>query len=82
MLVVTLGVPKPGCFKPGCLQFLCGNVLLRPFAFFCALLRTRVGALLCALNFACLCVRPRLGRPRLGTAFSTESDSVVSYYYA
>ena len=37
-----LGVPKPGCFKIGCLQFLRGNALLRPFSFFCALLRTCV----------------------------------------
>ena len=25
-------VPKPGCFKTGCLQFLGGSALLRPFA--------------------------------------------------
>ena len=66
-----LGVPKPGCFKPGCLQFLHGSALLRPFALlcaFCALLRPF--ALLCALlrAFTCFCVRPRLERPRLGTS--------------
>ena len=28
-------VPKPGCFKHGCLQFLRGNALLRSLALFC-----------------------------------------------
>ena len=37
-----LGVPKPGCYKPGCLQFLCGSALLHSFAPFCALLRSSV----------------------------------------
>ena len=41
------GVPKPGFFKPGCLQILRGSDLLRPFALFCALLRTCV-CTLCA----------------------------------
>ena len=63
-----LGVPKPGCFKPGCLQFLRGSVLLRSFAPFCALcafLRTFVCALLrtfvCALlrSFALFCAHLR-----------------------
>ena len=27
-----LAVPRPGCFKPGCLQFLRGSALLRSFA--------------------------------------------------
>ena len=40
-----LGVPKPGCFKPGGLQFLRGSALLRPFALICALLRTCICAL-------------------------------------
>ena len=67
------GGPKRGCFKPGCLQFLRRSALLCSFAPFCALLRIRVCALLrtfCALlrSFACFCVRPRLERPRLGTA--------------
>ena len=57
---------KPGCFKPGCLQFLHGSALLHSFAPFCALLRTCV----CALwrSFTRFCVQPRLERPRLGTA--------------
>ena len=43
----ALGVPKPGCFNPGCLQSLRGCALLRSFAPLCALLlRTRVCALL------------------------------------
>ena len=33
-----LGVPKPGCFKPGCLQFL--RALLHPLALFRACLRS------------------------------------------
>ena len=48
----VLGVPKPGCFKPGCLQCLSGSVslrCLRPFAPFCALLRICVCALLRSL---------------------------------
>ena len=42
--------------------------LLRSFAPFCPLLRSL--ELICALlrAFACFCVRPRLERPRLGTA--------------
>ena len=67
---VMLGVPKPGCFKPGCLQFLHGSALLRSFAPFCALLRSCVCALL--RSFACFCVRPRLERQRLGTADGVE----------
>ena len=55
----------PGCFKPGCLPFLCGSALLhslRPFTLFCEFV------LFCALlrSFACFCVRPRLERPHLG----------------
>ena len=50
--------------------------LLRSFAPFCALLRSfadlrlRSFALICALlrAFACFCERPRIERPRLGTA--------------
>ena len=34
-----LGVPKPGCFKPGCLQFLRSSAHLRSFAPFCVFLR-------------------------------------------
>ena len=49
---------------------------MRSFALFCALLRSLAlfcglaFALFCALlrAFACFCVRPRLERPRLGTA--------------
>ena len=52
--VNDLGVPKPSCFKPGCLQFLCGCALLRPFAFFCRL----AFGLFCAhlRSFARICV--------------------------
>ena len=44
--------PKPGCFKPGCLQFLRGSALLHSFAPSCALLssfrrRTNVQQLTC-----------------------------------
>ena len=48
----SLVVPKPGCFKPGCLQ------ILRPFALICALLRTCVCALLRSFALFCapLCV--------------------------
>ena len=71
-----MGVPKPGYFKPGCLQFLRASALLhvvapflRPFAFFCELVFAFF-ALICALlrAFACFCVRLRLERPLLGTA--------------
>ena len=51
----SLGVPKPGCFKPGCLQVWRGGALLHPFVPFCALLRTCVCALL--RSFACFCHR-------------------------
>ena len=66
--------------KPGRLQFLRGSVLLYSFALFCLRLRSFAllcfeirsffVALICALlcAFACFCVRPRLERPRLGTA--------------
>ena len=48
-----MGVPKPDCFKPGCLQFLRRSALLRPFAPFCALLRPF--APFCALLRTCVC---------------------------
>ena len=54
----TLAAPKPGCFTPCGLQFLRGNALLRPFALFCALLRTCICVILCI--FACFCIRPQL----------------------
>ena len=53
-----LGVPKPGCFKPGCLQFLRRSALLRPFVLFCALLRTCACALL--RSFALFCAHLRV----------------------
>ena len=64
--LLSLGVLKPGCFKPGCLQFLRRCALLRSLAPFCPHLQICVYALL--RSFACFCVRPRLERPRLGTA--------------
>ena len=66
--------------------------LLRSFAPFCALLQTCVCALLrsfaliCALccSFACLCERPRLERPRLGTLDLGEAEAnifpIFSYF--
>ena len=64
------GVPKPGCLKPGCVQFLRGSALLCSFAPFCTLLRTCVCAQLRSFAhiFAYFCVQPPLERPRLGTA--------------
>ena len=72
-----LGVPKPGCFKPGCIQFLCGSAqslfcaLLRSFALFCGLAFTLFFAKF-AFFSAHLRVSAsdslRLERPRLGTA--------------
>ena len=75
-ILTRSGVPKLGCFKPGCLHFLCRCALLRRFALFCALLRSFVNlrlhsfALICALlrAFACFYVQPRLERLCLGTA--------------
>ena len=52
----NLGVPKPGCFKPGCLQFLCFCALLRSFAPFCGLAL----ALFCGLAFALFCAHLRV----------------------
>ena len=51
----ALDVPKPGCFKPGCLQFLRRSAILRSFALFCALLHPFT--LFCALflPFALFC---------------------------
>ena len=40
-----MGIPKPGCFKPGCLQYLRRNCFFFAFfALFCAHLRTCVCA--------------------------------------
>ena len=61
----SLGVPKPGCFKPGCLQFFCGNALLRSFAPFCALLRSFVDLRLRSFAHICVFLRP--------TAFRTTA---------
>ena len=51
--------------------------LLRPFALLCALLRLRSFAFACAhlRSLACFCVRPRLGRRRLGTAEKRQESS-------
>ena len=49
----VLGVHKPGCFKPGCLQFCRGSALLRPFALFCGFVADlRNSALFCGFAFA------------------------------
>ena len=50
-----LGVPKPGCFKPGCLQFFRGSALLRSFVPFCALALLRSFAPFSALLRTCVC---------------------------
>ena len=55
-----LGVPKSGCFKPGCHAIFTHK---RSFAPFCALANRALWS-----AFACFCVRPRLERPRLGTS--------------
>ena len=61
------GVPKPGCFKPGCLQFLRRtSALWRSFVPFCSLLRTCVCALL--RSFALFCAHLRVSASRT-TAF-------------
>ena len=53
---LVLGVPKPGCFKPGCLKCWRGSTLLRSFAPF---LRSYVCALL--HSFALFCVLLKSG---------------------
>ena len=67
-----LGVPKPGCFKPGCLQFLRRSALLRSFADLCS----RSLALICALlrAFACFCVRQHLEQPRVWELQNYKSE--------
>ena len=88
------GVPRPGCFKPGCLQFLRGSALSRSSAPFCALsrsfanlrlrsfadLRLRSFAHIRALlrSFVWFCERPRLERLRLGTADFRASYSMCT----
>ena len=74
------GSSLPGCFKPGCLHFLRRNALWRSFVPFGALLRSlRLPsfALICDLlrAFAGFCKRPRLARPRLGTAERVRQES-------
>ena len=80
----------PRFLKPGCLHFLAEALfcaLLCPFVFFCALLRTcdcarlHSFALFCAhlRSFACFCVRPRLERPRLGTAEAKPQGSKKAF---
>ena len=58
-----LGVPQPGCFKPGCLQFLRGNALLHHFA------------LLCGLAFALICAPLRFSANHR-TAFGASRTSI------
>ena len=60
----NLGVPKPGCFKPGCLQLLRGSALLRPFALFCGL---AFALFLC--SFERICAHLRVS----ATAFTTTA---------
>ena len=74
---VPMGVPKPGCFKPGCLQFPRGSALLHSFAPFCALLRTCICALLrsCAL-FAIICA---VLRPTAFRATASPSKFCVQW---
>ena len=84
---LVLGKTRPGCCKPGCLQFSRGRALLDSFAPFCALfaLFCALFALFCELalapfalirallrSCACFCVQPRLERPRLGTVSTLE----------
>ena len=47
----NLGVPKPGCFKPGCLQILRGGALVRSFALFSVLAFTVFCTLLRPIAF-------------------------------
>ena len=67
--------PTPGSFKPGFCNFYAQALfcaLLCRCVRFCALLRTCICARL--RSFVCFYVRPRLERPRLGTAeFNTET---------
>ena len=65
---IRLGVPKPGCFKPGRLQFLRGSALLHSCAPFCALLRSCVCALLRSFARICVFLRP--------TAFITTAFGI------
>ena len=60
-----LGVPKPGCFEPGCLQFSRGSALLRSFASFCALLRSSANFRLRSFALICVFLHP--------TAFRTTA---------
>ena len=56
-------------------------VLLRPFAPFCALLRICVCTLLHSFALICVCVRPSLERPRLGTAdFNGPLSSKTKFF--
>ena len=68
---IILRVPKPGRFKPGCLQF------LRSFALFCRLAFALFCAVLCI--FACFCVRPCLEQLRLGTADSKKGSTSTPF---
>ena len=82
-----LGVPKPGCFKPGCLQSLRGSALLRSFAPFCALLRSFADLRLrsFALTFALFCADFRAlfwELQRLHVHGSTFTDFCLCLYRA
>ena len=60
----SLRVPKPGCYKPGCLQRLRGCALLRSFALFCGLAFALFCAqlLLCSFALNCMFLRPTASR--------------------
>ena len=92
--VCVLGVPKPGCFKPGGLQFLRGSALLpsfapfcalvRSFALFCALLQTCVRALLWTFALFCTHLRvsasDRVWNDRVWELQRTASQSLVIFH--
>ena len=73
-----LGVPKPGCFKPGCLQYLLLCALLRPFVPFCALLRTCVCVLLRSFAFFCAHLRVSCEQPAFRTTACCGSHSFTT----
>ena len=63
---LKLGVPERGCFKPGCLQYLRGGALLRPFALFSSAFFSVLAFAFFFAHSHSFCVRPRPERPRRG----------------